>query len=241
MPYLADLPTELEIQILEYLADDKRALNSVIRVNRAWNMHAINLLWRHASAQDLAKIEPFPRRQYYADMVIELDVKTRQCYQRFRFLLFTTLTEVILDPPLFDSMPLMRSIRLRPCLQPTLRKLHLEPGFVLTEDALDMISLCCPLLEDLKLSSRLVFGDSDEYLTHSTFNLPKLSRLVLAWEYKYSSPALERLGHQLPSLEHLEVRWHDLDVWEQEPSMAVFPRLKFLELDCPPYSPRLNL
>ncbi|KAG9532389.1 hypothetical protein KCU71_g22976, partial [Aureobasidium melanogenum] len=78
MPSFADIPTELEIQILERLADDKKALNSMMRVNRAWHMHAISLLWRHASAEDLAKIEPLPRRQYYADMLIKLEVTARQ-------------------------------------------------------------------------------------------------------------------------------------------------------------------
>ncbi|KAG9657333.1 hypothetical protein KCU64_g5267, partial [Aureobasidium melanogenum] len=241
MPSFADIPTELEIQILERLADDKKALNSMMRVNRAWHMHAISLLWRHASAEDLAKIEPLPRRQYYADMLIKLEVTARQCYHKFKFLLFTTLTEVILDPPVYgQQFPVIRSIRLRPYLQPTLRKIHLERGFLLTEDALDMICLGCPLLEDLKLASQLAFADPDEYLTHWTLNFPKVSRLVLAWKCKHSSSALEHLGEQLPSLEHLEVQYHDLDSWQQGPFRAVFPRLKSLELDCQPYSPDHN-
>lgn len=242
MPSFADIPTELEIQILKHLADDKRALNSMIRVNRAWHMHAINLLWRHASAQDLAEIEPLPRRQYYADMLIKLEVTARQCYPKFNFLLFTTLTEAILDPPVFRQVtPVFRSIRLRPYLQPSLRKLHLENGVVLTEDALDMICLSCPLLEDLKLASRLAFADPNEYLTHWTLNFPRLSRLVLAWKDSYSRSALQHLGEQLPSLEHLEVRYHDLDVWQQGPSRAVFPRLKSFELHYQTYSRHHNL
>lgn len=241
MPSLADIPTELEIQILEHLADDKKALNSMIRVNRAWHLHAISVLWRHSDAADLAKIEPLPRRQYYADMLTKLEVTTRQCFRQFKYLSFTTLTEVVLDPPLWQDAPTLRSVRLRPYLQPTLRKLHLEQGFVLTEDQLDIIYLSCPLLEDLQLASKLAFGQPEDYLTHLTFNFPKLSRLVLAWKCRYSRSALEHLGDQLPSLEHLEVRYHDLSVWEQEPSMAVFPRLKFLGLDWAPYSPHLNL
>ncbi|KAG9847405.1 hypothetical protein KCV05_g5630, partial [Aureobasidium melanogenum] len=242
MPSFADIPTELEFQILEHLADDKKALNSMMRVNQAWHMHAISLLWRHASAQDLAKIEPLSRRQYYADMFVKLEVTTRKCYHQFRFLLFTTLTEVIPDPPLAEQRrPLIRSIRLRPYLQPTLRKLHLEYSFVLTEDALDMICLGCPRLEDLKLASQLAFGDPDGYLLHLVFNFTKLSRLVIAWKCAFSNSALEHLGEQLPSLEHLEVRYHDLDSWQQGPSRAVFPRLKSLEVDCQPYSPHHNV
>lgn len=241
MPSLADIPTELEIQILEHLAGDKKALNSLIRVNRAWHLHAISFLWRYSDAADLEKIEPLSRRQYYADMLTKLEVTTRLCFQQFRYLTFTTLIEVVLDPPLFQGGPTLPSVRLRPYVQATLRKLHLGQGFVLTEDQLDIICLSCPQLEDLKLASKLAFGQPEECLAHLTFNFPKLSRLVLAWKCRYSRSALEHLGDQLPSLEYLEVRHHDLVMWEQGSSMAVFPRLKHLALDCPPYSPHLNL
>lgn len=57
MPSLADLPAELEIHIIEHLADDKKALNSLTRVNRAWHMHAVSLLWRYSAARATNSIE----------------------------------------------------------------------------------------------------------------------------------------------------------------------------------------
>jgi hypothetical protein len=227
-----NLPTEMECKIFGYLADDKKALYSTIRVSQAWHEHTNGLLWQHFSATDLAIIEGFPLRQDCANKVVKLDVSNSICYSRFRFLSFLALTEVILDADHpTHHRPHIGTVRITPFLQPTLRKLHLGDHFVLTEDALDLICLKCPQLEDLEIAAQLAFDRPDEYLIHATFNFPKLLRLVFAWNNIVTGSALKRLSEQLPSLEYLDIGRNYFGMWGVI-SGVVYPRLKTFKMDC---------
>jgi hypothetical protein len=234
MPSFANLPTEIESKILDYLVDDRKTLYSTIRVSQSWHKHTVDLLWQHFSADDLAGIEE-PRRQHYADKVTKLEVMSSGCYSRFRSLSFSALTEVILDAHyLPDYRPRLGTVRISPYLQPTLRKLHLTCRFVLTEDALDLICLRCPLLEDFKLEAQLSFDYSYGILIHATFKFPKLLRLVLYLNNTASRSAMERMGEQLPVLEYLDIGHQYDDLWE-DLSGAVFPQLRTLKFHCSPH------
>jgi hypothetical protein len=229
MPCFANLPTEIEERILEYLADDKKALYSTIRVSQAWHEHTNGLLWQHFSALDLANIKGLPRRQGYANKVVELDVSDLACYSRFRFLSFPALTEVTLDAlPEFGSR--FATVRILPFLPPTLRKLHLRDDFVLTLDAMDLKCLKCPLLEDLEIAAELTFKQSDKYLVHAAFNFPKLLRLVLTWDNIIPGKALKRLSEQLPSLQYLDIGYNYFELWGVL-SGVVFPELRTFKMD----------
>jgi hypothetical protein len=206
MPLFANLPTEIESKIVDYLADDRKALYPATRVSQAWHKHTVDLLWQHFSADDLAGIEELPRLQYYADKVVKLVVTSSSCYSQFRLLSFPALTKVILDAHhLPDHRPRLGTVRISPYLQPTLRKLHLKYHFGLTEDALDLICLSCPLLEDLELVARIASGNPYETLIPATFNFPKLLRLVYGWVSLSMHSTVKRLSELLPSLEYLDI------------------------------------
>jgi hypothetical protein len=230
MSTFANLPAEIEYMIFQYLADDKKALYSTIRVSQAWHEHTNGLLWQHFSAWDLANVKGLPRRQDCANRVVKLDVSDLTCYSRFRFLSFAALTEVILDALPADRTR-FRTVRILPFLPPTLRKLHLGEHFPLTEDAMDLICLKCPLLEDLEIAAELTFKQLDEYLVHATFNFPKLLRLAFTWNNIITGSTLERLSEQLPSLEYLNIGYGHLELWGVL-SGVVFPQLKVFKMDC---------
>ncbi|KAH0286979.1 hypothetical protein M436DRAFT_78740 [Aureobasidium namibiae CBS 147.97] len=234
MPSFADLPTEIESIIFEFLADDKEALYSSIRVSQTWHNHTVDLLWQHSSADDLAMIEEL-RRQHYANKVVKLEVKSSWCFSRFRFLSFPALFEVNLGADYIpDYRPRLGTVRISSFLQPTLKKLHLRELFVLTEDVMDLICLRCPLLEELELASELSFIHPEKYLLHSSFNFPKLRRLVYRWGSLTSRSALRRLSEQLPLLEYLDPGYQDFDLREELVGV-VFPRLSTLKLQCRPH------
>lgn len=231
MPLFANLPTEIESNILKFLADDKNALYSTIRISQAWHKQTVDMLWQHFSARDLAMMEGGLRRQHYADKVVKLEVKTRLCYSQFRFLSFPALIEVDLGALWHpDSQPRLGGVRISSFLPPSLRKLRLTEPFVLTEDAMDLICLSCPPLEDLELVSRLSFIHHEEYLLHSPFNFPKLRRLVYKWDILTSQPVMKRLSEQLPLLEYLDISQDDLGMWAAV-SVPVFSELRTLSLD----------
>jgi hypothetical protein len=241
MPSFAYLPTEIETEILGYLTNDKQALYSTIRVCRAWYEHTNGLLWQHFSALDLAAVQGLSRRQHYADKVVKLEVSSLTCYPKFRFLSFPALTEVSLGAySQRHYRPEPGLIRTSPFLRPTLRTLHLTKPFVLTEDAMDLICLSCPLLDDLELSCQRAFNETDEYLIHAKFDFPKLLRLVFGWDFILSRLAIEHLSGQLPSLEYLDVGYNYLGFW-REPSGPAFPRLRYLSLASIPSISSLDL
>ena len=230
MPLFANLPTEIESKILEFLADDKEALYSTIRINQAWLERTVDLLWQHFSANDFAMIEE-PRRQHYADKVVKLEVTSLICYSRFRFMSFPALVEVTLGADYYkDYRPRLGRVRISPFLQSSLKRLHLIEPFILTEDAMDLICLRCPLLEDLELTSQLAFIHPEMYLLHASFNFPKLRKLVYKWDILTSQQAMKRLAEQLPLLEYLDISQNDLGMWGGV-SGPVFPELKTLVLD----------
>jgi hypothetical protein len=231
MPSFANLPTEIEFKILNYLADDKQALYSTIHVSQAWHEHTNNLLWQHFPAWDLAMIEGLPRRQHYANQVIKLNVESLSHYSRFRSLSFPALTEVILGADIQrDYRPKVGSVRISSYLSPTLRKLHLKELFVLTIDAMDLMCMGCPLLEDLELTCQLAFINPEEHLLHVPFNFPKLRRLVYGWDGIVSQPVMKRLSEQFFLLEYLDIGHHDLAIWRGDPGL-LFPELKTLLFD----------
>lgn len=229
-----NLSTKIESKILEFLADDKDALYSTIRVSQAWHKQTVDLLWQHLSANKLSMFEE-PRRQHYANKVTKLEVTNRDCYSEFRTLSFPALVEVTLNAHyLPDLRPRPGEVRIRPYLQPTLRKLHLTELFILTEDALDLICLCCPLLEDLRLSAQLAVNDPYGNLIHTTFVFPRLLRLVFELNNIISHSAMRRLSEQLPSLEYLELGPQYFDLREEFVG-AVFSRLRTLKLYWTPH------
>lgn len=229
MPSFEDLPTEIEIYLLGFLADNKKALFSTVRVSQAWHRYTVDLLWRRSSANNLADVEE-PRRQHYANRLVKLEVTKLWYFYQFRFLSFPDLVEVSLgknNSPKDDR--LLGTVWISPYLQPSLRKLCLTGSFFLTEHAMDLICLSCPLLEDLELASQFAFTSPNGCLLHSSFNFPKLRRLVYSWGMFASRSAMKRMSEQLPVLEYLEITAHDLDLWRGA-SEPVFPQLKTLFL-----------
>jgi hypothetical protein len=175
-------------------------------------------------------IKGFASHQRDADKITKLEVSSLISYNRFRYLSFPALTEVVLDAHYLPNYrPKVGTVRISSYLQPTLRKLHLRELFVLTIDAMDLICLRCPLLEDLELACQLAFNNPDEYLLHAPFSFPKLRRLVYKWDSIISPPLMQRLSEQLPLLEYLDIGHGDLDMWGGD-SGPVFPELRTLIL-----------
>jgi len=126
MPLFTNLPTKIESKILQFLANDKEALYSTIRINQAWHKHTVDLLWRHFSADDLSMTEE-PQRQDYANKVVKMEVISLSCYSQFRFLSFPALVEVTLGVHyLPEYRPRLGTVRISPFLQPSLRKLRCD-------------------------------------------------------------------------------------------------------------------
>ncbi|THY07424.1 hypothetical protein D6C98_05165 [Aureobasidium pullulans] len=218
MASFADLPTEMQTEVFSYLADDPKSLNSSIRVDRTWHQHTIGLLWQHSATEALCSITSVTRRQWYADKIHRFEV-TGECENvALMFVRFPNLTQVTFGTISCNrqSYKSYKTIKTRHFLLPTLRRLVLQFGCLYNLDTLDLISVCCPSLQDLRILARPFTVNRNEHLHCLIPAFPTLRRLEIGCDFgDVSRTALEHLGQILPMLDTFVIKGqHDLDSWK---------------------------
>ncbi|THY75229.1 hypothetical protein D6C86_00688 [Aureobasidium pullulans] len=215
MASFADLPTEMQTEVFSYLADDPKSLKSSIRVDRTWHQHTIGLLWQHSATEALCSITSVTRRQWYADKIHRFEVTGEYENVALMFVKFPNLTQVTFGPDSYSGQS-YKAIKTRHFLSPTLRRLVLQVGCFYTLDTLDLISVCCPSLQDLRILARPFNVDRIEHLLGLIPAFPTLRRLEIGCDFgDLSRTALEHLGQILPMLDTFVIKGqHDLDSWK---------------------------
>ena len=231
MASFADLPTEMQDEVFGYPADDRKSLNSFTRVDRTWHQHTISLLWQHCSAKALFSITSVTRRQWYADKIHRFKVTEKHQGVALMFVRFPNLTQLILGSGSFDGQS-YEPIKIRHFLPSTLRRLEIQPSYFYTSDTLDLISVCCPSLQDLHILARPFTLDKTEHLLGLIPAFPTLRRLEIGCDFgDVSRTALEHLGQILPMLDTFVINGHhSLDSWRGIPG-PMFSSLKTLVLE----------
>ncbi|THX38838.1 hypothetical protein D6D10_04754 [Aureobasidium pullulans] len=231
MASFANLPTEMQDEVFGYLADDRKSLNSFIRVDRTWHQHTISLLWQHSSREALESITSVTRRQWHADMIHRLTFTKEYQNAALKFLPFSNLTQLILGSGSFDGQS-YEPIKIRHLLPSTLRRLEIQPGYFYTPDTLDLISMCCPSLQDLRVLACPFTIDRNELLQGLIPAFPTLRRLEIGCDLGgVPRTALEHLGQVLPMLDTFVIKGHhNLDSWRGMPG-PMFSSLRTLVLE----------
>ncbi|TIA32622.1 hypothetical protein D6C79_09166 [Aureobasidium pullulans] len=214
MASFANLPTEMQTEVFGYIADDLKSLNSSIRVDRTWHQHTISLLWQHSSTEALCSITSVTRRQWYADKIHRLKVTGEHQNVTLMFVRFPSLTQVTFGTRSYYEQS-YKPIKTRQFLSPTLRRLELQVDCLYTLDTLDLISVCCPSLQDLHILARPFTLDETEHLLGLIPAFPTLRRLEIGCDFgDVSRTALEHLGQILPMLDTFVINGHhNLDSW----------------------------
>jgi hypothetical protein len=57
----------------------------------------------------------------------------------------------------------------------------------LTIDAMDLMCMGCPLLEDLELTCQLAFINPEEHLLHAPFNFPTTQTCIRLGRYRLAT------------------------------------------------------
>ncbi|TIA42453.1 hypothetical protein D6C78_01107 [Aureobasidium pullulans] len=215
MASFADLPTEMQTEVFSYLADDPKSLNSSIRVDRTWYQHTIGLLWQHSATEALCSITSVTRRQWYADKIHRFKFTGEYENVALMFVRFPNLTQVTFGTGSYGRQNL-RTIKTRNFLSPALRTLELQAGCFYTLDTLDLISVCCPSLQDLHILVRPFTVERIEHPLGLIPAFPTLRRLEIGRDFgDVSRTALEHLGQILPMLDTFVIKGqHDLDSWK---------------------------
>jgi len=161
------LPTDIQLSILELLAEDARhavstlqydeawrcyaqSLLPAILVNRSWSARGTNLLWREPFTPALAKIQP-QRRQRYADKVQSIGLYLYrqdhvECPAAFANVSFPQLKRLEIN-----SCPPWMKLDLRPYMSPSITSFTMLGCPYLPSSLLDLIAFCCPKLRDVHL------------------------------------------------------------------------------------------
>ncbi|CAD0083525.1 unnamed protein product, partial [Aureobasidium vineae] len=167
------LSTEIQLEILEFLAEDARHAVSefhydkawrcyarfllpAILVNRDWATRGTDLLWREPFTPALAKIHR-QRRQLYADKVQSIGLYLYradhiECPAAFANLSFPQLKRLEIN-----SCPPWMNLDLRPYLNSSIASFTMLKCDHLPKSLLDLVAFCCPKLRDVHLDC--VAGD----------------------------------------------------------------------------------
>lgn len=233
MASFANLPTEMQTEVFGYIADDLKSLHSSIRVDRTWHQHTISLLWQHSSTEALCSITSVTRRQWYADKIHRFEVTGEYENVALMFVRFPNLTQVTFgtDSCSRQSYKSYKTIKTRTFLSPTLRRLVLQVGCLYNLDTLDLVSVCCPSLQDLRILARPFTLGRNEHLHCLIPAFPTLRRLEIGCDFDVSRTTLEHLGQTLPMLDTFVIKGqHNLDSWRGIPG-PMFSSLKTLVLE----------
>ncbi|CAD0107878.1 unnamed protein product [Aureobasidium uvarum] len=183
------LSTELQLEILEVLAEDARhavsefqydkawrcyaqLLLPAILVNRDWATRGTDLLWREPFTPALAEIHP-QRRQLYADKVQSIGLYLYRADHLDSPAAFANLSFPQLKRLEINSCPPCMSLDLRPYLSSSITSFTMLKCSHLPKSLLDLVAFCCPELRDVNLD----YGAGDQRNEHFLKFLRKCKRL----------------------------------------------------------------
>lgn len=142
---------ELLALVLSFLHNDPPSLSSAARVNSAWNMHSIKLLWLRPLSRGLLHVSQ-DRRQLYADHIQSLsfdcEQEDRSTHAQYASLQFPKLRHISID----TYRPTDTTPWIRQYLQPALQQLEFYGGN-LHEDIRPLLSELCPRLKKLLIGN----------------------------------------------------------------------------------------
>ncbi|KAF2858063.1 hypothetical protein K470DRAFT_260216 [Piedraia hortae CBS 480.64] len=183
-----DIPSEILLEILGNLRDDRDALCRIVLVCKIWADLGTELLW-HDAPEDAFQLVSSDRKQYYADKVQELAVSSPVSLH-LEGLAFPRLRHLRVSPnshriPEGESLPFEHYAQL---LMPQLKSLHVRSGRGRCH-FLSYIPLKCHSLQQLRIygSSNYLVGDD---LLRCLEQLQDLHTLCLSWDDRvYSFPS----------------------------------------------------
>lgn len=175
----SQLATEIQLEILEHLAEDgrrqvaefpyneawrryARLMLPFILVNKAWFDRGTDLLWREPFTPALAAINPESRRQFYAKKVQSLGLYLFRsdhvdCPATFANMRFPRLRRLEVN-----NCPTWMRMDIAPYLSSTITSFTLLGCDVLARTSLDLVAFCCPKLQDIYLHYAFE-GSTDRY------------------------------------------------------------------------------
>lgn len=236
------LSTELQLEILEHLAEAARhavselqyddawrwyahLLLPAILVNRAWASRGTDLLWREPFTPALAKIRP-QRRQFYADKVQSIGLYLYRtdhtgCPAAFANLSFPQLKRLEIN-----SCPPWLKLDLRPYLSSSITSFTLLGCSHFPRSLLDLIAFCCPKLRNVHLDY-MTDEQGHEHFLKFLRKCRHLRELTLSSEDGVGIPTnvLENLGSR-KQLECLYAPLNTISYHAIETVMRENPRLR---------------
>jgi hypothetical protein len=213
------LPPDIQMSVLELLAEEARNAVSTLQYDKAWRCYAqlllpfilvnrdwasrgTGLLWREPFTPALARIQP-QRRQQYANKVQSIGLYLyRQdhsgCPAAFANLSFSQLRRLEIN-----SCPPWMQLDLRPYMSSSVTSLTMLGCPHFPSSLLDLIAFCCPKLRDVHLDHTAGPQRNDHFLKFVR-KCRNLRELTLSSQdgSNISSDLLEALGSrkQLESL-----------------------------------------
>lgn len=258
------LATEIQLEILEFLAEDARhevaerqyddawrcyarLLLPAILVNREWALRGTDLLWREPFTPALAKIRS-DRRQIYADKVQSIGLYLYRadhtgCPAAFANLKFPKLKRLEIN-----SCPPWLMLDLRPYLSVSVTSFMMVECRHLPRSVLDLIAFCCPKLRDVHVDYDRD-NQRDEHFLKFLQKCRQVRELTLGSENDLSLPVdvLENLvaGKQLQVLDAPRkfVSHHSIaTVLQQNPRIRPFRNIRnlFLSIESKALAPLLS-
>ncbi|THW08460.1 hypothetical protein D6D24_09192 [Aureobasidium pullulans] len=258
------LAIEIQLEILEFLAEDARhevaerqyddawrcyarLLLPAILVNREWALRGTDLLWREPFTPALAKIRS-DRRQIYADKVQSIGLYLYRadhtgCPAAFANLKFPKLKRLEIN-----SCPPWLMLDLRPYLSVSVTSFMMVECRHLPRSMLDLIAFCCPKLRDVHVDYDRD-NQRDEHFLKFLQKGRQVRELTLGSENDLSLPVdvLENLvaGKQLQVLDAPRkfVSHHSIaTVLQQNPRIRPFRNIRnlFLSIESKALAPLLS-
>lgn len=212
------LPTDIQMEILEHMAETARQdvaelvyddawrryarlLQPAILVNSEWAARGTDLLWREPFTPALAKIHP-KRRQHYADKVQSLGLYLyrsdhAECPSRFEKLTFPKLKRLYIK-----GCPKWLDLNLRPYLSSSVTSFTLLECRHLSKSVLDLVAFCCPKLRSVHLDL-ISEKQGDEHFLRLLQKCRALRELILGQDDRPGFP--NTILEKIMNSKHLEV------------------------------------
>jgi hypothetical protein len=174
------LPPDIQMSILELLAEEARNAVSTLQydkawrcyaqlllpfilVNRDWTSRGTGLLWREPFTPALARIQS-QRRQQYADKVQSIGLYLyrqdhSECPAAFADLSFPQLRRLEIN-----SCPPWMQLDLRPYMSSSITSLTMLGCPQFPSSLLDLIAFCCPKLRDIHLDHTAGHQRNDHFV-----------------------------------------------------------------------------
>lgn len=168
------LPPELQQEILSYFDEDVAALSIAIRVSKAWYHDCIGMLWCISSQKMLTKVSTPDRQQYYANLIVDLNVDDELSHNWCDGLEFPSLKMIRF---MRGSLPVSK---FRHLLQTGLHTLHYsnrEPD----DATLQMLGSCPNQVEELEMMLPESSNISPDQFMPFLQSFPALRRLNLTF------------------------------------------------------------